>query len=155
MPEVLTEGAVMAAPAPVEEPERHRDIASPILVGDPKLAGRTVSITLVLTTPACPLTGPLQEAAEAAPLAIPGRATAVLAQPDLRQGEAVVGGARMVERRPEAHRPVGGHDDPAPAVGCLLLTGEVDVPAHAEVAADVTRPRLDLLQLRQQRPLAP
>src|SRR4051812_25339798 len=79
MPEVLTEGAVMAALALVEDPELHRDIVSLNMVRDLKLAGDTVSMTLMLTTPACPLTGPFKEAVETALLAIPGVATANVA----------------------------------------------------------------------------
>ncbi len=42
------------------------------MVRDLKIDGASVSMTLMLTTPACPLTGPFKEAVEQALLAIPG-----------------------------------------------------------------------------------
>jgi ATP-binding protein involved in chromosome partitioning len=78
MPEV-NQGAVMQALAGVEDPELHRDIISLNMVRDLKIAGDTVSMTLMLTTPACPLTGPFKEAVEAALLSVPGVARADVA----------------------------------------------------------------------------
>jgi ATP-binding protein involved in chromosome partitioning len=78
MPEV-NQGAVMQALAGVEDPELHRDIISLNMVRDLKIAGDTVSMTLMLTTPACPLTGPFKEAVEAALLSVPGVAKADVA----------------------------------------------------------------------------
>jgi len=74
MPDV-SEGAVMQALSGVEDPELHRDIISLNMVRDLKIAGDTVSMTLMLTTPACPLTGPFKEAVETALLSVPGVAT--------------------------------------------------------------------------------
>jgi ATP-binding protein involved in chromosome partitioning len=71
MPDV-SEGAVMHALSAVEDPELHRDIISLNMVRDLKIAGDTVSMTLMLTTPACPMTGPFKEAVETALLAVPG-----------------------------------------------------------------------------------
>ena len=71
MPEV-TDSAVMEALRGVEDPELHRDVVSLNMVRDLKLQGSTVSMTLMLTTPACPLTGPFKEAVETALLAVPG-----------------------------------------------------------------------------------
>jgi ATP-binding protein involved in chromosome partitioning len=78
MPEV-NQGAVMQALAGVEDPELHRDIISLNMVRDLKIAGDTVSMTLMLTTPACPLTGPFKESVEAALLSVPGVAKADVA----------------------------------------------------------------------------
>jgi ATP-binding protein involved in chromosome partitioning len=69
----------MQALSEVEDPEIHRDIISLNMVRDLKIAGDTVSMTLMLTTPACPLTGPFKEAVETALLAVPGVATANVA----------------------------------------------------------------------------
>jgi ATP-binding protein involved in chromosome partitioning len=71
MPDV-TESAVMDALSRVEDPELHRDIVSLNMVRDLKINGDNVSMTLMLTTPACPLTGPFKEAVETALLAVPG-----------------------------------------------------------------------------------
>lgn len=78
MPDV-TEGTVMQALSGVEDPELHRDIVSLDMVRNLKIEGDTVSMTLMLTTPACPLTGPFKEAVETALLAIPGVSTANVA----------------------------------------------------------------------------
>jgi ATP-binding protein involved in chromosome partitioning len=72
MPEPINEQAVMAALSRVEDPELHRDIVSLNMVRDLKIEGSRVSMTLMLTTPACPLTGPFKEAVEQALLALPG-----------------------------------------------------------------------------------
>jgi ATP-binding protein involved in chromosome partitioning len=72
MPEPIREEAVMAALSRVEDPELHRDIVSLNMVRDLKIEGPKVSMTLMLTTPACPLTGPFKEAVEQALLALPG-----------------------------------------------------------------------------------
>jgi ATP-binding protein involved in chromosome partitioning len=71
MPDV-SESAVMQALSAVEDPEIHRDIISLNMVRDLKIEGDTDSMTLMLTTPACPLTGPFKEAVETALLAVPG-----------------------------------------------------------------------------------
>jgi ATP-binding protein involved in chromosome partitioning len=78
MPDV-NQGAVMQALSEVEDPELHRDIISLNMVRDLKIAGDTVSMTLMLTTPACPLTGPFKEAVETALLSVPGVSTANVA----------------------------------------------------------------------------
>lgn len=62
----------MAALSRVEDPELHRDVVSLNMVRDLRIDGSKVSMTLMLTTPACPLTGPFKEAVEEALLAIPG-----------------------------------------------------------------------------------
>jgi ATP-binding protein involved in chromosome partitioning len=72
MPETVTENAIVTALRAVEDPELHRDIISLNMVRDLKIEGDAVSMTLMLTTPACPLTGPFKEAVETALLAVPG-----------------------------------------------------------------------------------
>ena len=72
MPDAVSESAVLAALRQVEDPELHRDVVSLNMVRDLKIDGDAVSMTLVLTTPACPLTGPFKEAVEQALLALPG-----------------------------------------------------------------------------------
>jgi len=71
MPDV-TEGAVMEALRHVEDPELHRDIVSLNMVRDLQLQGSNVSMTLMLTTPACPLTESFKASVEEALLAVPG-----------------------------------------------------------------------------------
>ena len=69
----------MQALSEVEDPELHRDIISLNMVRDLKIERDTVSMTLMLTTPACPLTGPFKEAVETALLSVPGVTTANVA----------------------------------------------------------------------------
>ncbi len=76
MPDPITEGVVMAALSRVEDPELHRDIVSLNMVRDLKIEGSKVSMTLMLTTPACPLTGPFKESVEQALLGLAGVETA-------------------------------------------------------------------------------
>jgi len=68
----VSESAVREALKRVEDPELHRDIVSLDMVRDLKIEDSTVSMTLMLTTPACPLTGPFKEAVERALLSVPG-----------------------------------------------------------------------------------
>ena len=68
----VAENVVMEALHRVEDPELHRDIVSLNMVRDLKIDGGIVSMTLMLTTPACPMTGPFKESVEQALLAIPG-----------------------------------------------------------------------------------
>jgi ATP-binding protein involved in chromosome partitioning len=79
MPETVTESRVMEALSQVEDPELHRDVVSLNMVRNLKIDGDSISMTLMLTTPACPLTGPFKEAVEQALLDIPGVATANVA----------------------------------------------------------------------------
>ncbi|MGE0056393.1 MAG: Mrp/NBP35 family ATP-binding protein [Dehalococcoidia bacterium] len=72
MPEAVTENVIIAALSRVEDPELHRDIVSLNMVRDLKIDGGTVGMTLVLTTPACPISGPFKDSVEEALLAIPG-----------------------------------------------------------------------------------
>src|SRR4030095_13046527 len=72
MPNGLTESAVIDVLRGVEDPELHRDIVSLNMVRDLKIEDSSISMTLMLTTPACPLTGPFKEAVETALLSIPG-----------------------------------------------------------------------------------
>ncbi len=72
MPESINESAVMSALGQIEDPEIHRDIISLNMVRDLSIEGSSVSMTLVLTTPACPLSGPFKESVESALLAVPG-----------------------------------------------------------------------------------
>src|SRR5690242_10623382 len=75
----VTEATVIDALRLVEDPELHRDVVSLNMVRNLKIDGPTVSMTLMLTTPACPLTGPFKEAVEKALLEIPGVETANVA----------------------------------------------------------------------------
>ncbi len=68
----VTENQVMAALSKVQEPELHKDLVTLNMVRDVKIEGGKVSLTVVLTTPACPLRGQIEREASAAVKAIPG-----------------------------------------------------------------------------------
>src|SRR4030042_832217 len=68
----VTEDAVFAALSHVQEPELHRDLVTLNMIQDLKIKGEQVSFSLVLTTPACPLRGRIENEARQAVAAIPG-----------------------------------------------------------------------------------
>lgn len=72
MPNPVTKEAVLAALSKVQEPELHRDLVTLNMIRDLKIEGGKVSFTVMLTTPACPLRGRIEEEAKKAVQAIPG-----------------------------------------------------------------------------------
>src|SRR5688500_4228994 len=64
--EAVTPAQVMQALATVQEPELHRDLVTLNMVKDLKIDGGQVSLTVVLTTPACPLKGVMERDIRAA-----------------------------------------------------------------------------------------
>jgi ATP-binding protein involved in chromosome partitioning len=64
-----SEDQIIDALRKVEDPELHRDIVSLNMVRDLNVQNGNVSMRIVLTTPACPLTGPIKDAIEEAVLA--------------------------------------------------------------------------------------
>ena len=67
----VTETAVMAALATVIEPELHRDLVSLNMIRNLKIEGNNVSFTIMLTTPACPLRGKMENDSRAALANVP------------------------------------------------------------------------------------
>jgi ATP-binding protein involved in chromosome partitioning len=57
----LTEHDVLAALKGVQDPDLHRDLVDLGMVKDIKIQGETVSLTVNLTTPACPLKGKIEQ----------------------------------------------------------------------------------------------
>jgi ATP-binding protein involved in chromosome partitioning len=68
----LTSESILAALGKVQEPELHRDLVSLNMIRDIEIKGDTVSFSIMLTTPACPLKGTIEKQAREAVLAIPG-----------------------------------------------------------------------------------
>lgn len=64
--------AVLQALSQVHDPELHRDVISLGMIQDLAISGGDVSLTLVLTTPACPVRSDFQEMVENAVRAVPG-----------------------------------------------------------------------------------
>ena len=69
---VVTEELVLQALKNVEDPELHRDVISLGMIKDLKVSGGAVSLTLVLTTPACPVRKQFESDVQAAVSKIPG-----------------------------------------------------------------------------------
>lgn len=68
----LTKEAVLAALATVIEPELHRDLVSLNMIRDIEIDGNDLSFTIMLTTPACPLKGKMEQDSRAALARIDG-----------------------------------------------------------------------------------
>ncbi len=64
--------SILAALSKVQEPELHQDLVTLNMVHDLEIKGQTVSFTILLTTPACPLKTSIEEAARRAALVVPG-----------------------------------------------------------------------------------
>ena len=67
---MITEQQVLNALGKVQEPELHRDLVTLKMIKDLKISDEDVSFTVVLTTPACPLRGQIENEAKAAVAAI-------------------------------------------------------------------------------------
>lgn len=68
----VTKEAVLAALSKVQEPELHRDLVTLNMIRDLKIEGGKVSFTVMLTTPACPLRGKIEQEAQQAVASLPG-----------------------------------------------------------------------------------
>jgi len=66
----LSEDAVLAALSTVIEPELHRDLVSLNMIRELEIDGNDVQFTIMLTTPACPLKGKMEQDSRAALAAI-------------------------------------------------------------------------------------
>ena len=68
----ISPDSIMSALGKVQEPELHKDLVSLNMIRDLEIKNGTVAFTIVLTTPACPLKGSIENAARQAVLDIPG-----------------------------------------------------------------------------------
>ncbi|MHB8573910.1 MAG: Mrp/NBP35 family ATP-binding protein [Dehalococcoidia bacterium] len=68
----LSKDAVLQALSTVDDPELHRDLVSLGMIQNLEINAGTVSFKVVLTTPACPVRGEIQEQAADAVRRIPG-----------------------------------------------------------------------------------
>lgn len=67
-----TRDAIMAALSHVQEPELHRDLVSLNMIQDLQINNGNVGLTVVLTTPACPLKGQIENDVRNAVMKVPG-----------------------------------------------------------------------------------
>lgn len=72
MTESITKEAILAALSKVQEPELHKDLVTLNMVHDLEINGDKVSLTVMLTTPACPLRGQIEKETKQAVLSVPG-----------------------------------------------------------------------------------
>jgi len=72
MTDNVTKEAVLAALSKVQEPELHKDLVSLNMIRDLMIEEAKVSLTIVLTTPACPLRGRIEREVREAVLGVPG-----------------------------------------------------------------------------------
>ncbi len=68
----ISRDAVLAALSTVQEPDLHKDLVTLNMIRNLKIEGDTVSFTIMLTTPACPLKGKMEEESRAAVMGVPG-----------------------------------------------------------------------------------
>jgi len=66
------QGLIMQALSTVNEPELHRDLVTLNMIRDLKVSGGKVKLTIMLTTPACPLKAQIEREATAAVQAVEG-----------------------------------------------------------------------------------
>src|SRR5690348_7135405 len=67
-----TQDDIIQALRQVQEPELHKDLVTLNMIRDLTVAGGDVSFTIMLTTPACPLRGQIQEEARRAVVQVSG-----------------------------------------------------------------------------------
>ncbi len=70
--EKITEEAILQALSTVIEPELHRDLVSLNMIRNLKIEENDISFTIMLTTPACPLKGKMEQDSRAALAQVPG-----------------------------------------------------------------------------------
>ena len=66
----LTKESILAALSKVQEPELHQDLVTLNMIRNLEIEGDTVSFTVMLTTPACPLRGQIEKEAKAAVMSL-------------------------------------------------------------------------------------
>lgn len=72
MTESVQKDAVMAALSKVQEPELHQDLVTLNMIRDLTIEGGKVALTVVLTTPACPLRGRIEQEVRQAVMSVAG-----------------------------------------------------------------------------------
>ncbi|MBM3153005.1 MAG: Mrp/NBP35 family ATP-binding protein, partial [Chloroflexi bacterium] len=72
MSKSISSESILAALGKVQEPELHKDLVALNMIRDLAVEGDRVTFTVVLTTPACPLQGRIEQEAREAVLAVPG-----------------------------------------------------------------------------------
>ena len=92
-----SEEEILAALRQVEDPELHRDIVSLNMVRDLKIDGDRVSVRIVLTTPACPVSDLIKEAVDKAMTAVVGVGSVDITMDAEVRGQRAGAGPKPVE----------------------------------------------------------
>lgn len=92
-----TEKDILAALSQVEDPELHRDIVSLNMVRDLQIDGDRVSLRVVLTTPACPVSGAIKEAVEKAVVSLAGVSSVDITMDAEVRGHRAISGPKPVQ----------------------------------------------------------
>jgi ATP-binding protein involved in chromosome partitioning len=93
----ITEQDVLRALSQIEDPDLHRDIVSLGFVQKPEIDGDSVSVRIVLTTPACPVRDKMENEARTLLLALPG----------VREANVTME-ANVAQHRPGGQHPIEG-----------------------------------------------
>ena len=145
--QTVTEADVMRALSTVRDPDLGRDLVSLGMIENVAIQGGTVSFTVVLTTPACPLKGQIESDCRRAVLAIPGvRDIAIKMDSRVVSGR----GSKGKQSLPNVRNVIavgsgkGGVGKTTVAVNLALALAETG--AHVGIMdADVTGPNVPLM----------
>jgi ATP-binding protein involved in chromosome partitioning len=74
----ITKEAILAALSTVQEPDLHQDLVTLNMVRNVEIEGDAVSVTIMLTTPACPFRARIEKDSKAAIMTIDGVKTATI-----------------------------------------------------------------------------
>ncbi len=78
MTNFISKDSVLAALSKVQEPELHKDLVALNMIQNLEIKDNTVSFSIILTTPACPLKGLIEKQARTAVQAIPNVKTIII-----------------------------------------------------------------------------
>lgn len=90
---MITEQVILQALSTVMDPEIHKDLVSLGMIKDVRVDGSNVSFEVVLTTPACPLKGRIEEECRQALAGVPG-----IGQVAIKMGWNVIASRGMLDR---------------------------------------------------------
>jgi ATP-binding protein involved in chromosome partitioning len=74
----ITKEAILAALSTVQEPDLHQDLVTLNMVHNVEIEGDTVSVTIMLTTPACPFRVKIEKDSKAAMMTVEGVKNAIV-----------------------------------------------------------------------------